>query len=80
MWWSPRCARLFSTGSPYAFIKASSQGKVGIVQLNRPDRLNALSSGLFTELIHAVESYDQSKDIHAIILSGDEKAFAGIRE
>ena len=49
-----------------------------IVTLNRPKALNALSSPLFKELNDALSKYDESKDIGAIIITGSEKAFAGM--
>ena len=49
-----------------------------IVTLNRPKALNALSSPLFKEINDALSKYDEDKDIGAIIITGSEKAFAGM--
>ena len=61
----------------YSFIKADKIEKVGIVLLNKPEALNALSSGLVGEIKTALAVYEQDPGIHAIILGGSEKAFAG---
>ena len=49
---------------------------VGLITLNRPDSLNALSDDLMEELAHALSAFDGNTDIGAIILTGGEKAFA----
>lgn len=50
------------------------------VVLNRPQALNALCNALVTELNDALSHFDKSKSIGAIILTGSEKAFAGMLE
>lgn len=52
-------------------------GSVGLIKLNRPESLNALSSSLFKELNIALKECDSDDTIGAIVLTGDEKAFAG---
>lgn len=48
------------------------------VTLNRPKALNALSSTLIAELNDALNKYEADKDIGAIVITGSEKAFAGM--
>jgi len=60
----------------YEYILVEREGPVGIVTLNRPQQLNALSYGLVKELALALESLDQDAEIRAIVLTGGEKAFA----
>ncbi|MDF1481898.1 enoyl-CoA hydratase [Extensimonas sp. H3M7-6] len=50
--------------------------KVGIIALNRPKQLNALSDQLMDELGHALKAFDADENIGCIILTGSEKAFA----
>jgi enoyl-CoA hydratase len=50
--------------------------RVGVVQLNRPDKLNALSLQLMDELISALESYDADPEIRCMVIHGNERAFA----
>ncbi|KAG5301693.1 enoyl-CoA hydratase/isomerase [Histoplasma ohiense] len=73
-----RNSRLYSTASPaYEHILVSTpKPGVGLITLNRPKALNALSSPLFRELNDALTKYDEDKDIGAIVLTGSEKAFA----
>lgn len=47
-----------------------------IVQLNRPDALNALNLQLMEELVGGLESLDKEAGVRAIIITGNEKAFA----
>ncbi|KAJ3492044.1 hypothetical protein NLI96_g311 [Meripilus lineatus] len=49
---------------------------VGLITLNRPKALNALSTPLFNELNEAVAELDGDKEIGALVLTGSERAFA----
>ncbi len=49
---------------------------VGIIKLNRPEVLNALSLELMRQLVERLESYDDDPNIHVILLSGSEKVWA----
>jgi 2-(1,2-epoxy-1,2-dihydrophenyl)acetyl-CoA isomerase len=52
-------------------------GGVGVVTLNRPARLNALSYGLVSELDEVVTDFENDDDIKAVVLTGTgEKAFS----
>ncbi|KAL5339552.1 ClpP/crotonase-like domain-containing protein [Aspergillus crustosus] len=70
--------RLYSSASPsYEHILTSTpKPGVGLITLNRPKALNALSSPLFKELNDALSKFDESKDIGAIVITGSGKAFA----
>lgn len=50
---------------------------VALITLNRPKVLNALSASLFTELNDAVAAFDRDEDVRALVLTGNERAFAG---
>jgi enoyl-CoA hydratase len=60
----------------YEFIATEQRGRVGIITLNRPKQLNALSPELMAELGKALRAYDADAGIGAIVLAGSEKAFA----
>ncbi|MDP1967936.1 MAG: enoyl-CoA hydratase [Burkholderiaceae bacterium] len=60
----------------YEMILTRTEGRVGIVTLNRPKQLNALSDTLMTELGQALKAFDADEGIGCIILTGSEKAFA----
>lgn len=47
-----------------------------IVQFNRPEVLNALNIQLMEELVNALEALDKDSEVRAIIITGNEKAFA----
>ena len=49
---------------------------IGIVRLNRPDKLNALNYNLMTQVIEALEAFDADQDTRCMLLTGDERAFA----
>lgn len=57
-------------------ILTSTEDQIGIVQLNRPNVLNALSHDLMAELVEALESFDRDEKVRAIVLTGNERAFA----
>lgn len=50
--------------------------KVGQIQLNRPEALNALNIELMGELLDALEKFDKNNNIGCIIITGNQKAFA----
>ncbi|MCI0448751.1 MAG: enoyl-CoA hydratase-related protein [Chlorobi bacterium] len=50
--------------------------KVGQIQFNRPDVLNALNIELMGELLGALEQFDKETEIGCIIITGSAKAFA----
>ncbi|RYE78450.1 MAG: enoyl-CoA hydratase [Oxalobacteraceae bacterium] len=60
----------------YENIIIETQGKVGVVRLNRPKALNALNDQLMDELGNALLAFDKNDDIGCIVLTGNEKAFA----
>jgi enoyl-CoA hydratase len=47
-----------------------------LITLNRPKALNALNSDLFHELNKAVEDFDNDASVGAMVLTGNERAFA----
>src|SRR5258706_2541215 len=57
-------------------IIVERRGRVGIVRLNRPQALNALSATLKNDLIGAVEAFDADADVGCILLTGSDKALA----
>ncbi len=60
----------------YEFITSRTEGRVGIVTLNRPKQLNALNDGLMNELGQALQGFDADPEIGCMIVTGSEKAFA----
>ncbi|CAJ0941610.1 unnamed protein product, partial [Mesorhabditis belari] len=71
-------ARL-STAKAHEMIhveRVGLNGNVGLIKLNRPKALNALCGQLMSELRVALREFDDDDKIGAIILTGNEKAFA----
>jgi enoyl-CoA hydratase len=60
----------------YELIKVERKERVGLVTLNRPKQLNALNPQLMQELGKALQELDADAAIGAIVLTGNEKAFA----
>jgi len=60
----------------YEMIATEIQGRVGLVRLNRPKALNALCDELMTELGAALRGFDDDAAIGAIVITGNERAFA----
>lgn len=61
----------------YTCILTETHDKVGLVRLNRPQARNALNSTLLNELGEALHVFDEDPGIGAMVITGDEKAFAG---
>lgn len=60
----------------YETILTSTDGRVGVITLNRPKALNALNDQLMDELGAALLSFDADNNISCIVITGSEKAFA----
>lgn len=61
----------------YEFIVAETpRAGVGLITLNRPKALNALSTPLMKELNSALKAFDEAPEIGAIVVTGSPKAFA----
>ena len=60
----------------YEFITTVVEGRVALVTLNRPKQLNALNPKLMQELGAALQGFDADDGIGAIVITGNEKAFA----
>ena len=62
--------------STFEHIIVENKGAVGIITLNRPKMLNALSFGVFREIAAAIDDLEADDKIGCILLAGGEKAFA----
>jgi len=60
----------------YETLIVEIQDHVGLIRLNRPDALNALSSELLDELADALGNMDGNDSVRAIVITGSDKAFA----
>lgn len=57
-------------------ILTRTEDHVGIVTLNRPEVLNALSVELMDQLVAALEGFDTDSNIRVMVITGSEKVFA----
>lgn len=60
----------------YENIRVFREDPVAVVQLYRPKALNALNIALMEELVAALLELDGDDAVRAIVLTGDERAFA----
>jgi enoyl-CoA hydratase len=57
-------------------VVETRSGAVATLQLNRPDKLNALSEPLMADLVAVLERLDADGEVRCIVLAGSDKAFA----
>jgi enoyl-CoA hydratase len=57
-------------------VVVEREAAVAVVLLNRPQQLNALSDKLMDELVSTLQELDRDEEIRAIVLGGNERAFA----
>ncbi len=65
-----------SDTSDHPTVLVERRGAVGVVSLNRPQALNALNAALIGELAAALDDLEADDGIGAIVLTGNDKAFA----
>jgi len=62
--------------SGYTQIKYEVEGPVALVTLHRPDKMNAFTHTMMTELIDAVDEADADDEVRAVVFTGaGERAF-----
>jgi len=57
-------------------ILTEQREAVGLVTLNRPQALNALSEALLLELMAALEAFDANDAVNVMVIAGSDRAFA----
>ena len=60
----------------YTTILVETHERVGLMRINRPKALNALDSTVTKELNLAMTEFDGDDQIGAMVITGDERAFA----
>ena len=60
----------------YQLLKFERAGRVAVIRLHRPESLNALSLSLREELRQALVEVEADETVGAVVITGDEKAFA----
>jgi len=69
---------LYILGEYIITDKRGEKKNVGFIQLNRRKALNALCDGLMREVESALDAFEADKEVGCIVLTGGDKAFAGI--
>ena len=59
-----------------SLILVETRERVGLIRLNRPKQLNALNDSVMDELGSALLAFDADDGIGAIVITGNDKAFA----
>ncbi|MBI2873073.1 MAG: enoyl-CoA hydratase/isomerase family protein [Chloroflexi bacterium] len=60
----------------YQYLVEEHEGRVAILTLNRPEKLNALSQGLMEEFTQAIHSMKDDPETRVIIVKGAGRAFS----
>ena len=68
--------KIFGGNMTYTTVLTEIRGRVGIVTLNRPQAMNAFNQTMLTELFDALETFDKDERVGAMVVTGNEKAFA----
>lgn len=61
---------------PEPLTRRERHGAVGVVLLNRPRQLNALSDDLMRAVVDDLQALDADPEVRCIVLGGSERAFA----
>ncbi|WP_373533106.1 enoyl-CoA hydratase-related protein [Vampirovibrio sp.] len=62
--------------TPLNYIQVHQLDRVGVLQLHRPEALNALNPDLMKELVTSLERFDTDEQIGCMVLTGGETVFA----
>jgi enoyl-CoA hydratase len=65
-----------AAAEPLVLVERDEPRKIALVRLNRPRQLNALNGPTMDALCEALESLDRDEAVRALVVTGNEKAFA----
>ena len=57
-------------------VERQAEPRTALVRLNRPKQLNALNGAVMDALCEALEDLDRDEEVRAIVVTGNERAFA----
>ncbi|ALE06706.1 enoyl-CoA hydratase [Arthrobacter sp. ERGS1:01] len=60
----------------YSLILTEQRGRVGLITLNRPEALNALSDAMGHQILAAAQAFERDPGVGAIVITGSSRAFA----
>jgi enoyl-CoA hydratase len=61
---------------PLVIVERQAEQRTALVRLNRPKQLNALNAAVMDALCEALEELDRDEAVRAIVVTGNERAFA----
>jgi enoyl-CoA hydratase len=73
---SDRKAATGVTEAELVLVERQPESRTAIVRLNRPKQLNALNGAVMDALCDALEALDRDDEVRAIVVTGNERAFA----
>lgn len=62
--------------SDYKNIIVKQENKAGVIQINRPDALNALNSQTMAEMLDVLQAFDADNSVGCTVITGSQKAFS----
>jgi enoyl-CoA hydratase len=60
----------------FTTVLTSVVDRAGLIQLNRPQQLNALNVTVMEEVAAALEAFDQDERVGCLVITGNQRAFA----
>jgi 2-(1,2-epoxy-1,2-dihydrophenyl)acetyl-CoA isomerase len=61
----------------YEFIKLEREGAVGIITINRPEKMNAINFKTIEEMLDALENIAEDDEVRAVVITGaGDRAFS----
>src|SRR5690606_22243943 len=65
--------------SHYQEIAVEKKGLVGLITLNKPEKMNPFSKRMYADVIDALARFDEDDNVRCIVVTGAGKAFcAGV--
>ena len=61
---------------PFATLRYEKRGAIGVVTLDRPEKLNAYNVAMRDDLYEALGAADEDPDVRALVLRGRGRAFS----
>ena len=57
-------------------LQVETEGAIGRLTLNRPEKLNPLSAQTLAELARAARAFDEQRDVKVVLVRGAGRAFS----
>jgi enoyl-CoA hydratase/carnithine racemase len=61
----------------YETVAFENRAGIGIITLNRPERLNAINRAMIDELNALLDAIERDESVRAVVLAGAGRAFCG---